>query len=64
MISIGSKVIMNDNYYVSKNNKEKIFNVISKSWFMCGSEVVKLDGYSGCYALDGLDEVENNEEMK
>lgn len=64
MINIGSKVIMNDNYYVSKNNKEKIFTIVSKSWFMCGSEVVELDGYSGCYALDGLDEVENNEGIK
>ena len=51
---------MNNNYYVSKNNKEKIFTVASKSWFVCGSEVVKLDGCSGCYALDGLSEVNND----
>lgn len=60
MISVGTKVIMNDNYHVSKNNKEKIFTVMSKSWFVCGSEVVKLDGCFGCYALDGLSEVNND----
>jgi len=48
---------MNDKYYVSKANKGKVFTVSSNPWFVGGTKVVKLDGYSGCYAFDGLDEV-------
>lgn len=58
MITIGTKVIMNDKYHVSKTNKEKVFTVTSNPWFVCGTKVVRLDGFSGCYALDGLEEVE------
>ena len=46
---------MNDNYYVSQHNKEKEFVVSSNPWMLCGTEVVKLEGFSGGYAMDGLD---------
>ena len=53
----GKKVIMNDNYFVSEKNRGKIFAVVSEPFCVCGTPVVKLEGYAGCYALDGLDEV-------
>lgn len=53
----GKKVVMNDKYYVSEKNKGKIFEVTSEPYSVCGTVVVKLKGLSGCYALDGLDEV-------
>ena len=54
----GKKVVMNDNYYVSEENKGKVFTIISEPYWVCGTLVVMLDGFSGCYALDGLTEVE------
>lgn len=54
----GKKVIMNDKYHVSVKNKGKVFTVTSDPYEMCGSVVVKLEGYSGCYAADGLTVVE------
>ena len=53
----GKKVVINDKYYVSEKNKGKIFEVTSEPYSVCGTVVVKLKGLSGCYALDGLDEV-------
>ena len=55
----GKKVVMNDKYYVSEKNKGKIFEVTSEPYSVCGTVVVKLKGLSGCYALDGLDEVKD-----
>ena len=52
---IGDIVIMNDNYKVAEKNKGKGFEVISEPWNLCGTMVVKLEGYSGGYTLDGLD---------
>lgn len=57
MLNIGDKVIMNDNYHVSDKNKGKEFEVISNSWKLCGTEVIKLNGISGGYAVDGLTKV-------
>lgn len=54
----GKKVVMNDKYYVSEKNKGKVFEVVSEPYSVCGTVVVKLNGLSGCYALDGLTEVE------
>lgn len=51
------KVVMNDKYSVSEKNKGKVFEVISEPYNICGTTVVKLKDYAGCYALDGLDEV-------
>lgn len=57
MIKVGSQVKMNNKYYVSEENRDKVFTVISEPWDVCGSMVVKLDGHKSCYALDGLVEV-------
>lgn len=54
-IKIGDKVVMNDRYYVSNQNKEKVWTVCSEPWMCCGTLVVKLEGKSGGYAVDGLD---------
>ncbi len=54
----GKKVIMNDKYYVAEKNKGKVFEVASEPYSVCGTTVVKLKAYAGCYALDGLDEVQ------
>lgn len=53
----GKKVVMNDKYHVSEKNKGKVFEVVSEPYSVCGTMVVKLEGFSGCYALDGLTEV-------
>lgn len=58
MITTGSKVIMNDKYYVSDKNKEKVFTVTAGPQEVCGTICVWLDGYKGCYAIDGLVEVQ------
>lgn len=57
-IHVGDKVIMNDKYRVSDVNKDKIFTVCSEPWECCGTMVIKLDGISGGYAVDGLTVVE------
>ncbi len=53
----GTKVIMNDNYYVLDRYKGKTFEVIGSSWELGGTEVIRLKDYSGPYAVDGLTEV-------
>lgn len=60
MIKMGSMVKMNDKYFVSENNRDKIFKVVSCPWNLCGTMVVKLEGFGGCYALDGLSEVQTD----
>lgn len=42
-------------YYVSAENKSRIWTVASEPWMCCGTLVVKLEGKSGGYAVDGLD---------
>ena len=58
MPKIGDKVVMTDKYYVSEENKGKIFTVRSEPWEVCGTTVVLLEGIRGGYAVDGLREVE------
>ena len=55
------KVIMNNKYYVSEKNKGRVFEIASEPYSVCGTVVVKLKDLSGCYALDGLDEVDDGE---
>ena len=55
--NVGDVVVMNDKYYVSNENKGKEFKITSEPWNLCGSMVVKLEGYRGGYALDGLNKV-------
>lgn len=52
---IGDIVAMNNKYHVAEKNKGKEFEVVSEPWNLCGTMVVKLKGYSGGYAIDGLD---------
>ena len=59
-LKIGDKVIMNDKYYVSAENKEKIWTVRSDPWEASGTTVVLLEGRTGGYAVDGLTLVERN----
>lgn len=54
-MKIGDKVIMNDKYYVSAENKGKVWTVRSEPWKCCGQLVVLLEGKSSGYAVDGLD---------
>lgn len=51
----GDRVVMNDKYHVSPANKGKVWKVVSEPWMVCDQEVVKLEGKSGGYAVDGLD---------
>lgn len=43
-MKIGSKVVMNNKYRVSEQNKGKVFTVISDPWNACGTLAVKLEG--------------------
>ena len=54
----GDKVVMNNKYRVLEKNKGVIWTVASEPWDVCGSTVVKLEGKTGSYAVDGLDLVE------
>jgi hypothetical protein len=54
MFKPGDKVVMNDNYYVSEQNKGRIWTVRSEPWMCCGRLVVALEGKSGGYAVNGL----------
>lgn len=58
---IGDKVVLNNKYYVPDDRKAKVWTVASKPWNLCGTEVVKLEGMSGGYAVDGLNVVEEAE---
>lgn len=57
-MNIGDKVIMNDKYVVEKKNRDKVFRVRSELFDVSGTECVLLEGYRGCYAVDGLSLVE------
>ena len=48
----GDKVVMNNKYYVSAENKSRIWTVASEPWMCCGTLVVKLEGKSGGYAVE------------
>ena len=63
-IKIGDKVVMNSNYFVEEIDKGRIWTVCSEPWYCCGTLVVKLEGWSGGYAVDGLDLVDESEEEK
>lgn len=58
MLKVGDKVVMNDKYRVSEENKGKVWVVRSEPWDCCGTTVVLLKGKSGGYAVDGLTKVE------
>ena len=62
MLKSGDKVRMNDKYHVSEENKNKIWMVVSEPWTCCGTLVVRLQGKTGGYAVDGLDLVLEEEE--
>lgn len=53
----GDIVQMNDKYHVSEKNRGINFTVRSKPYDCCGTLCVLLEGYSGCYAVDGLTKV-------
>lgn len=57
MLQIGDKVKMNDKYYVSDKNKERVFTVKTEPQEVGGTLCVWLEGYRGCYAVDGLSKV-------
>ncbi|WP_237077184.1 hypothetical protein [Neglectibacter sp. X4] len=62
MITNGDKVIMNEKYHVTEKNKNKVFLVSSSPFEVCGQMCVMLEGYTGCYALDGLKKVKGGTE--
>lgn len=60
MLKPGDKVKMNDRYYVSKENRGRVWTVCSEPWNCCGTMVVLLEGKSGGYAVDGLELVDKS----
>lgn len=53
----GDRVVMNDNYHVPKRHRGRVWTVASEPWKVCGSDVVRLEGFNSCYAVDGLDKI-------
>lgn len=60
-MKIGDKVVMNDKYYVPESQRGKIYTVTAKPKEVCGTVCVWLEGHRGCYAVDGLDMANDNE---
>lgn len=55
----GDKVIMHTCYEARKEKyKGKVWKVDSEPWELCGSEVVRLEGYSGGFSTEFLTKVE------
>lgn len=57
MLKVGDKVVMNDKYHVSEKNKGREFVVTVEPQKVCGTLCVWLEGYRGCYAVEGLTKV-------
>lgn len=53
----GDRVVMNDKYYVSEQNKRRVFTVCSETFMCCGKLLVCLEGCTGGYDVAGLDYV-------
>lgn len=51
----GDKVVMNEKYHVNESDRGKVLTVKSEPWNCCGKMIVKLEGKSRRYAVDGLD---------
>ncbi len=58
MLKAGDTVVMNDKYRVSPANKGRLFIVRTEPQEVCGTLSVWLEGYRGCYAVDGLTKVD------
>ena len=56
-LKIGDRVVMNDSYHVSSENKGRIFTVQSEPYLCSGTTVVLLEEKTGAYAVDGLDKI-------
>ena len=54
MLKPGDRVVFNDKYYVSEQKKGRTWTVCSDPWMCCGTLIVRLEGLSGGYAVDGL----------
>ncbi len=55
----GDQVMMHSCYEARKEKyKDKVWTVDSESWDLCGSEVIRLEGYSGGFATEFLKKVE------
>ncbi len=57
-ITKGDRVKMNDKYFVLEKNKDKVFTVTTEPQEVCGTLSVWLEGFRGCYAVDGLTKIE------
>lgn len=58
MLKIGDKVKRNNQYCVPKDDKEKVYEVVTEPQEIGGTLCVFLKGYRCCYAVDGLTKVE------
>ena len=56
-LKIGDRVVMNNNYRVSTENKGRIWTVRSEPYMCCGTKVFLLEERTGAYAVDGLDKI-------
>lgn len=57
-LQIGDQVVMHTCREANMEKyKDKVWTVVSESWDLCGSEVCKLDGFSGGFATEYLRKV-------
>lgn len=54
-IKCGDRVVMTDKYIEYYDHKGEVFTVRSEPHMVCGTEVVWLGEFDGCYAVDGLE---------
>ncbi|MDQ0047704.1 hypothetical protein J2T18_001987 [Paenibacillus polymyxa] len=55
----GDQVVIHGCYEACKEKyKDKVWTVGSEPWDLCGSEVVRLEGYNGGFATEYLKRVE------
>lgn len=52
-LQIGDKVAMHT-CYEARKYADKVWTVCSESWDLCGSEVCRLEGFSGGFATEFL----------
>lgn len=57
MLKAGDRVTLNDRYFVSEKNRGRVFTVRTEPQEVCGTVCVWLEGFTGCYAADGLEKV-------
>lgn len=60
MLKVGDKVVMHTCSEAEKH-EGKVWTCRTDEYEMCGTQVVMLEGYSGCFAAEFLRKEKNND---